>query len=75
MINCSSAIDVSLGYKKYRHSSIRTFEDIKIVFSCKFHNIGYANSHYIVITYIILKITIEYYIYNIYSQLLSMKLY
>ena len=55
-----------------------------MVFSCNFYDISYANflitlfskkvSHYIVIMYIILKISIGYYIFNINLQLLYMKL-
>jgi len=56
-----------------------------MVFPCNFYDISYAKffitlfskkvSHYITIMYIILKITITYYIYNINLQSLYMKLY
>ena len=42
MINCSDAIDVSLGYKTYRILVQPRHLGTKIVFSYNFHDIGYA---------------------------------
>ena len=52
--------------KQIEHSLTRTFGGTKIVFPCNFHNISYAKFFItFAIMYIILKITIGYYIYNI----------
>ena len=40
MMNCSGAIDVSLGYKHVGHSSIKIFGGTNIVFPYNFHGIG-----------------------------------
>ena len=45
-----------------------------MIFPYNFNDIGYAK-FLIILLYIILKITIEHYIYNINSLLLSMKFY
>ena len=69
MMNCSGTINVSLGYKTYRILVWpRQFGGTKIVFSCNFQDIGYAKFLItLLFMYLMLKITIGYYIYNINS--------
>ena len=57
------------------HSSTRTFEGTKIVYLQFSWYWLYQIFHYIVITYIVLKIIVEYYTYNINSKLLFVKFY
>ena len=69
-MNCSGIIDVSLGYKTYRILvRLEHLEVLKYIFFCNFHDIYWLCqvSHYTTIIYIILKITIGYYKYNINS--------
>ena len=62
MKNWSGAIDVS-------------FRGIKMVFPFNFYGISYAKFLITLLLYIILKITVEYYIYYINSQSLYLKFY
>jgi len=59
--------------KHIGHTLTKTFGGTKIFFSFYFYLRQVF--HYITIIYIILKITIVCYIYNINSQLLSVKFY